>query len=353
MRALFLALIACGSQPGDALTSTTSALAAPSANSNAGGLADPIATIGSDPVTLSELEKRAAPGLIAAQTQMYEARRVALDELVMEKLLEKEAAARSVTKEALVVSEVDDKITAVTEADITGFFEQNQRQMRGADLESVRPKILDFLGEQKKGERMALFIEELKQKHAVTDKLEQPRIHVEAGDSPRKGTTAAAIQIVEFSDFQCPYCTRGKTTVDEVLAKYGEQVSVVFRHFPLPFHDRAIPAAEASECAREKGKFWEYHDALFANQQGLTDDDFAKYAKNVGLDAKEFKDCLASGRNAARVQKDLEDGKTVGMNGTPGFYINGIVITGAQPIEEFSKIIDKELGRIAATKGTH
>jgi protein-disulfide isomerase len=183
----------------------------------------------------------------------------------------------------------------------------------------------------------------------VTDHLEQPRVQVAANDAPRIGTAAAPIQIVEFSDFQCPYCTRGRDTVKQVVAKYGDKVSVAFRHFPLPFHAEAHKAAQAAECAREKGKFWEYHDALFDHQQALGAADLVRHAKDIGLEGKPFEECLNSARHAARVDADIADGKAAGMSGTPGFYVNGIVLQGALPLEEFSRIIDKELGRSGAT----
>jgi len=128
-----------------------------------------------------------------------------------------------------------------------------------------------------------------------------------------------------------------------VKEKYGDDVTIVYRHFPLSFHDRAQRAAEASECANDQGKFWDYHDALFANQRELQDEHLSQYAADVGLDTTAFNECLSSGKHVAKVENDMKEGSSAGMTGTPGFFINGRFIGGAQPLEVFTEIIDSEL----------
>ena len=142
-----------------------------------------------------------------------------------------------------------------------------------------------------------------------------------------------------------PYCIRGSDTLKQVMDKYGDKVSVVYRHFPLSFHTEAHKGAQASECANEQGKFWEYHDKLFANQRAMFDEDLRRYAGEVGLDQAKFDECLASEKYKAKVDKDLEDGAAAGMSGTPGFFVNGRFVNGAQPLEVFSQIIDAELAK--------
>jgi len=124
---------------------------------------------------------------------------------------------------------------------------------------------------------------------------------------------------------------------------YGDKVRVVFRHFPLGFHQKAQKAAEAAECAREQGKFWEYHDTMFGNQQALEPDNLKKYATDVGLKAEQFNACLDSGKYAEAVQADMKDGQAIGVSGTPAFFVNGRFVSGALPYEEFEKIVDEEL----------
>lgn len=150
----------------------------------------------------------------------------------------------------------------------------------------------------------------------------------------------AKVTIVEYSDFQCPYCARVVPTVKKIEETYGEDVEVLFKHFPLAFHSYAKKAAEASECARDQGKFWEYHDKLFENQNKLDEKSLKKYAEELGLDTNGFNKCLDSGSKTAKVETDFEEGKSLGVTGTPSFFINGQKVVGAQPYEKFAEIID-------------
>ncbi len=161
--------------------------------------------------------------------------------------------------------------------------------------------------------------------------------------APSIGPADAKVTIVEWSDFQCPFCSRARDTVDKVREQYGDDVRVVFRHQPLPFHAQAQIAAEASMAAHEQGKFWEYHDKLFANAKALTRPDLEKYAEELGLDMAKFKAALDTGKFTATVKADAAEGAKVGANGTPTFFINGRKLVGAQPIEAFKREIDAEL----------
>jgi len=177
---------------------------------------------------------------------------------------------------------------------------------------------------------------------------EQQKVEASAGDIPFKGQKSAPITIIEFSDFQCPYCERFYTQtlplIDENYIKTGK-VKLTFRNFPLSFHQYAQKAAEASECANEQNKFWEYHNKLFENQNSLDTDSLKKYASELGLDTGKFNSCLDTGKMKSVVQKDFDDGAKYGVSGTPAFFINGISIVGAQPYETFKQIIDQELNK--------
>lgn len=168
---------------------------------------------------------------------------------------------------------------------------------------------------------------------------------VSVGDDPQKGNSEAKITIIEFSDFQCPFCKKALPTIDKILEDYPNQIKFVYRDFPLDFHDNAQKAAEAAECADDQGKFWEYHDLLFEHQDEWSEDseEFKKYAKDLGLDEPQFVQCLDSGKYKEEVKKDQSDGESVGVSGTPTFFINGHKLVGAKPYQEFKKIIDEEL----------
>jgi protein-disulfide isomerase len=275
---------------------------------------------------------------------LYQARKEAIQELVLHRVVDAEAAKKGVTTDQLMEQEVKSKLPPVSDADVEAFYKQNQGRIQGS-LDDVRPQIKQYLEQQKASEATRDFLTDLQEKAKVKILLPPHRVTVDAGDSPRIGSPTAPVQIIEFSDFQCPYCSQAAKTVHEIESKYGDKVSIVYRNFPLPMHKQANRAALAAECADDQGQFWKYHDELFANQKAWTDDDFNGYAKKIGLDGDKFSTCLQSGTGQATIDKDIEAGKNAGMGGTPGFYINGVVLNGAQPIEVFSDVIDSELAR--------
>ena len=164
-------------------------------------------------------------------------------------------------------------------------------------------------------------------------------------DDPVKGPANARVTIVEFTDFQCPYCKRSQDTLHQVLAAYPNDVKLVAKANPLPFHPHARPAAEAAFCALDQGKYWEYREKAFAGSPKLEDSDFMTFAKDVGLNMKKFEKCYQSHTYAARVDADIAAGQDLGVQGTPHFFVNNQEINGAQPFEAFKAAIDKELAK--------
>lgn len=165
-------------------------------------------------------------------------------------------------------------------------------------------------------------------------------------DDHVRGNFNASITLIEFSDFECPFCVRHYPTLNKILNDYKGKIRLVYKHFPLRFHPNAQKAAEASECADEQGKFWEYHDKLFENFQiGYSIENFKKWAKELGLNVNQFNDCLDSGKYAKKVQADSQEGLEKGVNGTPATFVNGQLISGAQPYELFKQIIDELLNQ--------
>jgi protein-disulfide isomerase len=171
------------------------------------------------------------------------------------------------------------------------------------------------------------------------------RYTLDLKEVPIKGPEKAKVTLVEFSDFQCPFCKRVNPTLAEIEKTYGDKVRIAFKHLPLPMHPQAVPAAIASEAARRQGKFWPMHDKLFADQQNLTDETFLRYAKELGLDEARFKKDVADPAVRAKVEADSREANTLGVNGTPGFFINGRYLSGAQPFAAFKQIIDEEIAK--------
>jgi len=169
------------------------------------------------------------------------------------------------------------------------------------------------------------------------------RYSVDIAGAPRKGNAKASITLIEFSDFQCPFCARVGPTLDQIEKTYGERVQVVFKHLPLRIHPKAPAAHAAAEAAHRQGKFWEMHDLIFANQREMSPESYEKYAQQLGLDVERFRKDVASTEVRARVQRDSDAAAGLGVTGTPAFFINGRFLSGAQPFESFKRLIDEEL----------
>lgn len=162
-------------------------------------------------------------------------------------------------------------------------------------------------------------------------------------NDPIKGNPQAKVTIIEFSDFQCPYCGRVQETMNKILETYGDQVRIVFKNYPLAFHENAENAALAALCAKEQGKFWEYHDLLFKNQEALSASNLKKYASDLGLKTQDFNSCLDSKKYKNQISDDMKEAQRIGVEATPSFFVNGSLLKGAQPFENFKLLIDEEL----------
>lgn len=309
----------------------------------AAGPSDTVATVGTRTITQADLEQKMKPKLIELQNERYEAMRDELGDMVSEELIKQEAKARNTTPEALVKSEVEDKVAAPEDAQVQALFDANKAQLGGQTLEQIKPRIVDYLKQQGVEQRRAAFVEELKKKYPTSVKLRAPVIPMETAGRPERGGAKAPVTIVMFSDYECPFCVRAEAVVDQVMKTYGDKVRLVFRDYPLPMHPNARPAAEAAACANDQGKYWSYHEKLFANNTALGADKLKEYAKDTGLDMAKFDKCVADKTHAAAIDKDVADGAAVGVNGTPAFFINGRMLSGAQPFERFKEEIDADL----------
>ncbi len=310
---------------------------------------DVVATVGSTPITLGEVDEKALQqpvnnfGSVKLAVALYQARRAALDELVANRLMDEAAKAQGIDRPALVEKEITSKIRPVTEDDIGFWYQTNQARVQGASLEQVRQPIRQFLTQERMQGIREQYIGTLKSKTMVRVMLDPPRQTVPTEGSPAKGPATAPIEIVEFSDFQCPYCLRVTPTVNQVLKAYGDQIHFVYRHYPLPNHPNARPAAEAAVCAADQGKFWPYHDRLFEDPSKLGPSELKRDAADLGLDTAKFDACVDSHKFKTTVDADLQTGLEAGVDGTPAFFINGRMISGAQPFDVFKRIIDEEL----------
>lgn len=268
-----------------------------------------------------------------------------LDRLVGLKLLEQEAMRRSLPVQELLRLEVSAGMKPPTDQEVAGFYQSNRKKLKKS-LEEMSGEIRRYLSRQRHQKRYQAFVDRLKAAGQVESLLEPNRVEIRTLSSPSLGPMDAPVTLVEFSDFQCPYCARLAPVVKRIAGEYPGQVRVVFRQFPLrSIHANAQKAAEASLCAFDQGRFWEMHDALFAEIKKLGPNDLTARAKKLDLDLDAFNQCLESGKYAATVQQDLEDGMAAGVSGTPAVYVNGRVLKGSKPYESIKKLVEDELQR--------
>jgi protein-disulfide isomerase len=302
-------------------------------------------------LTLAEVDALAADKLDRERAdyarKVEEIRQETLDRWVDRRLLLVEAQRRGLASaDDLIRLVVDEQTPQPSDADLQTFYDDNKDQMRGATLEEIRDRLREFLHDEAKQKRFAALLGGLRATAKVVTRLPQSRVKV-AATGPARGPADAPVAVVIFSDFQCPYCSRAVAALDKVVETYGPKVRVVFRDFPLEFHPHASKAAEAGKCAAEQGKFWALHDRMFAKQDDLGVESLKVHARTIaGLDGAAFDACLTSGKMAGQVAADLAAGQAAGVSGTPAFFINGVMLTGAQPFEAFKALIDRELAAV-------
>jgi protein-disulfide isomerase len=319
-----------------------------------------LARVNGKDITAAQVSESVSADLERAEAQLnaaraeYERNKFSIMEsgvkqVIEDRLLEAEAAKRGVTKEELVATEIEAAAPAVTDADVDAWYNENQARLRGRAKEEVAPQIQQFLEQQRLTEARTSFMKGLRDGAEVAILLDPPRADVEAV-GPSKGPADAPVTIVEFSDFECPFCSRVNPTLDQVRETYGDKVRIVFRQFPLRIHANAPKAAEASLCADDQGKFWEMHDLMFEEQQQLTVPQLKAKAARLELDTATFDECLDSGKYQSQVQADLAAGTEAGVSGTPAMFINGRLVSGAVPFADVAEVIDMELAREGSSK---
>lgn len=316
------------------------------------------ATIGGATISEEELNRAAAADLekLDMQKLQFEANYIrsrhqilenTLKRLVEEKLLDAEAARRGISTKDLLTKEVDQKLKEPTPEEVNQFYESNKDRIR-SPKEQVAGQIQQFLKQQNYSGIREEFIERLKKDRQVTLSLEPLRTDVAVAGHPSRGPEQASVTIVEFSEFQCPFCKSFAATLDRVMKEFASDARLVFRQFPLAeIHPMAEKAGEASLCAQEQGKFWQLHDLMFKDQANLKVEDLKTKAAGLGLDRAAFNACLDSGKYAQRIQQDMREGAVAGASGVPSAFINGRFLNGARPYEEVAAIIKEELQKKA------
>lgn len=320
---------------------------------NAGGDSTPAGRLDGVDITVGEVDAWIKEELFrnasgdGNETKLHELRSQAIENLINERLVAREAKIRGIEPDQLMEDEANRRM-AVGDAEILEFWERNKASMGKLDFEAAAVQIRGHLQRQKGPQAARAFVQELRKNADIEVMFKVPRTEV-AASGPALGPEDAPVTIVEFSDYECPFCARAEPIISEVLKRYEGKVRFVYRHFPLDsIHKNARGASEAAACANEQGKFWPYHARLFAGGADLSAAGLESHAEAVEADLDAFRACVQERRTKDIVETDLAEGRSAGVTGTPAFFVNGIVLKGAQPVDEFVRIIDAELAAAAA-----
>ncbi len=322
---------------------------APAAVSVASDIPDLLATIGSQPITMADVRQRAGDELDEMQARYERARynlvQTTLNQIVQERALQAEAGRQHKTVDELVADEIGEAVEP-SDSEIGAWYKANPSRTGGRALEQIRPQIADFLRSERRKAALAQLNERATGADSVKILLPPYRLVLDNARAPARGPADAAVTLVEFSDFQCPFCGRFFPTLKQIERTYGDKIRIVYRQYPLTsLHPNAFKAAEASLCANDQGKFWEMHDEMFQDQSRLAVRNLKASAARLGLDQQEFNACMDTGRHTEQVQDDLAAGGRAGVTGTPALFVNGVPIDGgAVPYEVVAKAIDLALG---------
>ncbi len=304
---------------------------------------EPLAVVAGQTIYDDDLLPFIQAQVFQLRLQEYDIRSKALENLVNQKLLEAEAKKKGIPTEKVLEQEVDSTVAQPTEAELKALYIV-QKQQLGKPFDEIKPQLQQLLKKSKIQEAREDYYKRLREQAGVSIFLQKPKVQVAYDPARLRGDPKAPVVIVEFSDFQCPYCQSVQPTLKTLLAKYEGRVSLAYRDLPVrDIHPQAELAAEASRCAGEQGKFWEYHDLLFANQNKLDRPGLLDQAHGLKLDEKQFDSCLSSGKYAAQIEQDRQLGLRAGVAGTPGFFVNGSLLSGNQPQDAFEKLIQAEL----------
>jgi predicted DsbA family dithiol-disulfide isomerase len=265
-----------------------------------------------------------------------------LDKRLDQRALELEAAARHVKSE-VILAEI--KVPIVTDAEVQALYQASKDRI-GQSFDAVAGPIREYLTSQHNEQASRAFYDELRRRHGIKSLLGPYRISL-AATGPVRGKSTASVTIVEFGDFQCPYCRQAESVLADLLRKYPDDVRLVFRQLPLTdLHPNAMVAAEAAVCAEQQGKFWEMHDAMYGDQDSLTAPQLTATAEHLGVDKDRFSECLKDeGQTRTELGADMEAAANIGAATTPYFLIDGRPVIGLMPEADFEKIVKEELSQ--------
>jgi len=303
-----------------------------------------IARVGNSNLTLGDLQKEEGGKLLQAGYQYFLSERKALEELIDNRLLADAAKSKGIPLDQLMEKEVYNGIKDPTEDQLEVYYEGLDTQ---EPYQAVREDVLQHIRELRHNKARAAYVEKLRRDAKLNVLLTPPGADVDVDNAYKNGSTGAAVTLVEFADYQCPYCQKVNPQIQQLKKEYGDKLTVIYKDFPLPMHHSSEKAAEASRCAGDQGKFWEYHDVLFYSKQ-LEVADLKEHARVLKLDGDKFDACLDNGLETNAVKKDLDEAKSLGLTGTPSFFVNGHFFSGVVDYAALKDIVNQQLNLAAS-----
>jgi protein-disulfide isomerase len=306
-----------------------------------------LAVVNGETLTANDLEQQEGNRLLQARYQYYQVERKALDDLIDQRLLEQEAHRQGITVDQLRKQEIDAKVKEPSEDQLEIYYEGMDSK---EPFDKVKAKIRDHIIELRTAKVSSTYIESLHLKASVMVQLAPPMASVDATNAASvEGPANAPAQLIEFADFQCPYCQKVNPDINKLLQEFKGRLAVAYKDFPLPMHANAQKAAEAARCAGEQGKYWEYHNALFTDKK-FQPDDLKLEAKTMKLDEVAFDDCLDSGKESSKVNEDRTEGLNLGLSGTPSFFLNGHFFSGAMDYQQLRQMVEQQLNTLLSSE---
>lgn len=304
-----------------------------------------VAEVGGVRLTLGTLEQQRTNALFQAENNFYEAEKKIVVDLVDDYLLSQEAKKEGVTVQQLMKKHVDDTVDSnISEDALKVYYE-------GLDTKESYPAVRDKIIEHVRAKRVArakdTYLQSLRDKNKITILVSSARAQMKMSDTPLRGPAGAPVTIIEYADYECPYCQQVQPALSKLEADYKGRIAFGYKDLPLPMHPHAQKAAEAAQCAGIQNKYWEYHDLLMQTKQ-LELPELKAAARQLNLDTKQFDTCLDSGVRADAVRANIDEAQRLGLQGTPAFFINGRYASGNMSYEQLKQLVDEELNRSAA-----
>ena len=301
---------------------------------------DAVAKVNGRTITRAQLYDQGAATLLQQRYDFYHAERDTLGRVIDDELLAAEARRRGITPEQLVDQEINKKVQDPNEAELRVFYEGAQTDQ---SFESLRPQLLARVRQTRAKNAREVLLSTLRQQAKIQILLAPPFSEVAVSDSQARGPKNAPVSLVEFADFECPFCRQMQPAIEKLLKDYNGRVALYFKDFPLSIHPHAEKASEAARCAGQQGAFWPYHDLLFREDAALEVSNLKQYARMLRLDAAKFDACLDSGAQGPAIQNDVTQGQHLGIAGTPGFFINGHFLSGVVSYETLREVVDQQV----------